>query len=195
MLTSHTDRLPLDAFVSGGFVAALVASPLGRISGARMNPAVTVMLWLAGKTPAARVPLHLSAQLAGSLPGTALGRALLGTPLAHPNVRYALVSPAISRTPVLIGIGEAVATAVLLAIVLRVVGDPDLEEVASAVIGTTLAVLILLTAGTTGSSRDPARQFGPWVMAGAPGPIWPYLAGPMAAAVVVGAPARLLPSR
>ncbi|MFF3919152.1 aquaporin [Streptomyces sp. NPDC001852] len=133
--------------------------------------------------------------MAGSLPGTALGRALLGTPLARPNVRYALVSPAISRTPVLIGIREAVATAVLPVIVLRVVGDPDQEEVASAVIGTTLAVLILLTAGTTGGKLNPARQFGPGVMAGAPGPIWPYLAGPMTAAVVVGTPALLLPSR
>ncbi len=71
----------------------------------------------------------------------------------------------------MIGVGEAVATAVLLAIVLHVVGNPDLEEVASAVIGTTLAVLILLTAGTTGGSRNPARRFGPWVMAGAPGTI------------------------
>ncbi|MGW2938201.1 MIP/aquaporin family protein [Streptomyces sp. NPDC001156] len=194
-LTSPVARFLADALVSGAVVAALIASPLGRLSGAHMNPAVTVMLWLAGRMPAARVPLYLSAQLAGSVLGTAVGRALLGTPLAHPQVRSALLSPAVSQPPVLIGTGEAVATAVLLAIVLRVVRNPELQEVASATVGATLTVLIILTARTTGGSLNPARQFGPWLMAGAPGPIWPYLAGPLAAAVLVGALARLLPGR
>jgi glycerol uptake facilitator-like aquaporin len=194
-LASHGARLLADALVSGAVVAALIASPLGRRSGAHMNPAVTVMLWLAGRMPAAQVPPYLAVQLAGSVLGTALGRALLGTPLAHPQVRYALLNPPVSQPPVLIGTGEAVATAVLLAIMLRVVRNPELEEVAPATVGTTLTVLIILTASTTGGSLNPARQFGPWLMAGAPGPIWPYLAGPLAAAVLVGALARLLPGQ
>ncbi|GGT00633.1 MIP/aquaporin family protein [Streptomyces chromofuscus] len=192
-LTSDAGRLLVDAAVSGAVVGGLVASPLGRVSGAHMNPAVTVMLCAAGRLPAARLPVYLSAQLAGALLGTALGRGLLGDAVAHPHVRYALLRPLLAQPPMVIGVGEAVGTAVLLAIVLRLVSDPDLEEVAPAAVGATLTVLIILAAPVTGGSLNPARQFGPWLMAGAPGPAWPYLAGPMAAAVAVGALARLLP--
>jgi glycerol uptake facilitator-like aquaporin len=194
-LASPVVRLVTDAVVSGAVVAALIVSPLGRLSGAHMNPAVTVMLWLAGRMPAAKVPLYLSAQLAGSLVGTALGRALLGTPLAHSQVRYALLSPAAGQSPVLVGMGETVATAVLLTIVLRLALNPGLEIVTAATVGSVLTVLIILTAWTTGGSLNPVRQFGPWLMAGSPGPIWPYLVGPLTAATLVGASTRLLPSR
>lgn len=194
-LTSDTGRLLADAVASGAVVGGLVASPLGRISGAHMNPAVTVMLGAAGRLPLVRLPLYVSAQLAGSLAGTALGRLLLGDPVAHPQVRYALLRPLLDEPPSLIGIGEAVGTAVLLAVVVRLARDPRLEAVAPATIGATLTVLIILTAPVAGGSLNPARQFGPWLMAGRPGPAWPYLAGPLAAAVVVGALARLLPTR
>ncbi|MEU5096463.1 aquaporin [Streptomyces sp. NPDC020996] len=194
-VTSSSPRLMTGAVVCGLVVAVLISSPLGRISGAHMNPAVTVMLWLAGKVPGGKVPVYVSAQLAGSLLGTALGRALLGSPLADTHVRYALLSPPVPRSSVLIGIGEAMATAMLLAVVLRVARSPELEDVASVTVGATLTVLIILTAPLTGSSLNPARQFGPWFMAGSPGPLWPYLVGPLAAAVLVGTSARLLPSR
>ncbi|GAB2934489.1 aquaporin [Streptomyces heilongjiangensis] len=194
-VASPSVRLVTLAVVSGVVVAALIGSPLGRIGGAHMNPAVTVMLWLAGRTPGSKVPVHLSAQVAGSLLGTALGRVLLGPALADPQVRYAVLSPVDPRSAVVIGVGEAVATAVLLTIVLRLVRHPELEEVASATLGSTLAVLMILTARTTGGSLNPARQFGPWVMADSAGPVWPYLTGPLAAAVLVGAVARLLPRR
>ncbi|MER8012469.1 aquaporin [Streptomyces sp. NPDC094149] len=192
-LASDTARLLADAAVSGAVVGALIASPLGRVSGAHMNPAVSVMLCMAGRLPAVRLPLYVSAQLTGSLLGTALGRVVVGDSVAHPKVRYALLRPLLAEPPLAIGIGETVGTAVLLAIVWRLVSDPALEEVAAVTVGATLTVLIILTARVTGGSLNPARQFGPWLMAGVPGPAWPYLVGPMGAAVAVGALARLLP--
>ncbi|MEU6707781.1 MIP/aquaporin family protein [Streptomyces wuyuanensis] len=192
-LASADARLAVGAVVSGAVVAVLVASPLGRVSGAHANPAVTVALWAVRRVPGRRVPLHVSAQLAGSALGTAAGRLLLGPSLAHPAVHQALLSPRPGLAPAAVALVEAFATAVLLAVVVRLARTPGLADVTPVTVGTLLTVLIAATAGVTGGSLNPARQFGPWLLTGGDGTLWPYVAGPLAAALVVGAVAAAMP--
>ncbi|MER5604281.1 aquaporin, partial [Streptomyces sp. NPDC002265] len=188
-LPSDNVRLLVDAVVSGAVVAALIASPLGRLSGAHMNPAVTVTLWAVRRLPGRDVPLYLSAQTAGSVLGTAAGRLLCGPSVAHPDVNYALLSARHAAPDAWIMLREAVATGVLLAVVVRLARDPRLAGVAPLTVGALLTALIALTTNVTGGSLNPARQFGPWLLSGGEGLLWPYVVGPLIAAVVVGATA------
>ncbi|RZB13425.1 hypothetical protein StrepF001_44235 [Streptomyces sp. F001] len=192
-LASADARLLVDAAVSGAVVAVLVASPFGRVSGAHMNPAVTVALWVVRHVPTRHVPLYVSAQLLGSVIGAFVGRHMAGAAVAHPVVDYALLRPAGQVSGVPVAVGEAVATGVLLAVVIRLVRRPALAEVTPVTIGALLTVLIAVTAGPTGGSLSPARQLGPWMMAGADGSLWPYVVGPLGAALAVGAVAAALP--
>ncbi|MFF4346017.1 MIP/aquaporin family protein [Streptomyces sp. NPDC001530] len=191
-LASGDRRLLADALVSGAVVAALVASPLGRVSGAHMNPAVTVALWAARHLPGRQVPLYLSAQLVGSATGTGVGRFLAGPAVAHPDVNYALLKPVGEVPGAVVAIGEAIATGILLVVVVRQARDPALGGAAPVTVGGLLAALIACTAHGTGGSLNPAQQFGPWLLAGAPGSLWPYVVGPLAAALVIGAAAAAL---
>lgn len=188
-LPSDDARLLVDAVVSGAVVAALIASPLGRLSGAHMNPAVTVVLWAVRRLPGRDVPLYVSAQAVGSVLGTAAGRLLAGPSVAHRDVNYALLSVRHPAPDVWIMLGETIATAVLLAVVVRLARDPRLADVAPLTIGALLTALIALTTNVTGGSLNPARQFGPWLMSGGDALLWPYVVGPLIAAVVVGATA------
>ncbi|MFE5893880.1 aquaporin [Streptomyces sp. NPDC056462] len=53
---------------------------------------------------------------------------------------------------------------------------------------------MMYVGGSTGGSLNPARQFGPWLLCGSDTALWPYVTGPLAAAVTVGAGAVLLRS-
>jgi hypothetical protein len=75
-------------------IGLLIISPLGRSPGGHFNPAVTVTLWLLRGLPGRDVIGYVAAQLAGSLVGVLLGRALLGPVVAGPAVRYAAIQPA-----------------------------------------------------------------------------------------------------
>ncbi|MFB7368370.1 MIP/aquaporin family protein [Streptomyces sp. NPDC056222] len=193
-IPSAAGRLLVDAVVSGGVVALLIASPLGRVSGAHMNPAVTVVLWVARLLPGRHVPLYVTAQLVGSVAGTVLGRLAVGAPLSHPDVDYALLSPAIPAPATFIAIGEGIATAILLVSVVRLAHRSDLARSAPVLVGAILFALIMYVGGSTGGSLNPARQFGPWLLSGADTGLWPYVTGPLAAAVVVGVGSVLLRS-
>ncbi|MFD7406743.1 MIP/aquaporin family protein [Streptomyces sp. NPDC059866] len=193
-LASADARLLTGAVVSGAVVAALIASPLGRLSGSHANPAVTVAMWAVRRLPGRHVPFYLSAQLAGSVLGTMTGRLLLGPALAHPAVNHALLGARPGLPATMVAIGEAIATGVLLVVVIRLARHPGLTDVTPVTMGTLLTALIAVMANITGGSLNPARQFGPWLLAGGAGTLWPYIVGPLAAALFVGAVAAALPA-
>jgi glycerol uptake facilitator-like aquaporin len=87
-------RLAITGVVAGAVVGLLIVSPFGRSSGGHFNPAVTLTLWLLRGLPGRDATAYIAAQLAGSLTGVMLGRAVLGTVLAAPAVDYAAIEPA-----------------------------------------------------------------------------------------------------
>jgi glycerol uptake facilitator-like aquaporin len=183
---SPAQRLAVDAVVSGLVVAMLIASPLGRISGAHMNPAVTVLMWAMRKVPGRRVLPYISAQLVGSVLGLLVARGLAGTAVTHPEVAYALLRPSATSSMFLVALGEASATFVLLFVVATLSTGPGPVKWMPWAVGAALAALIGVTAQTTGGSLNPTRQFGPALMAGELHILWPYFLGPAAAALLLG---------
>jgi glycerol uptake facilitator protein len=140
------------------FIAIMVVS---RVSGAHVNPAVTIGLAATGNFDWMDVLPYVVAQVVGAIIG-ALGIAIIYGKLAS-TVGH-LGAPSLStNTSILQGIiGEAIGAAILmLAIFATAVDKRAPVGWAGLVIGLTLAGVILVIGPATGASVNPARAFGP----------------------------------
>ena len=162
-----------------GVAVALAVYAVGRISGAHLNPAVTIGLAAIGSFPWAEVPGYVAAQMIGAFAGAVL---VWLTYLPHwaitpdPGIKLAVFStgPAV-RHPVSNFITEVVGTAVLLFGVLAIAanaqtltrpGDVDLSVVFSRGLQPLLVGILVLgiglsLGGPTGYAINPARDLGP----------------------------------
>ncbi|MGW8886124.1 MIP/aquaporin family protein [Streptomyces sp. NPDC055749] len=170
--------------VTGGLLTAFMVSPPGRCSGCHLNPAVTVALWRLRVFPGRDVAPYAVAQLAGSLAGAWSAGALWGSAAAGDPVRHASVRPdpawgdaAVLGAEAGVLVGVTVVLAVFLA---RPVWGRGLPYA----VGVTTAVVISVLGPLSGGSANPARQFGPAVLAGDVGGLWVYLLGPVLGAVL-----------
>jgi glycerol uptake facilitator-like aquaporin len=170
--------------LSGLLLVMLILSPFGRRSGGHMNPAVTIALWLMDVFPGASVIPYVVAQLAGSMTGAFLGRVVWGSAVSSPSVAFAAVRPDPGWG------GAAVFNAecgVFIAITLLVghfLAHPRYSRWLPAAIGVAIAVLIVTLGPLSGGSANPARQFGPALLAGQTGLLWIYLIAPVTGAVL-----------
>lgn len=165
-----------------GLVLAAVVTALGRVSGAHVNPAVTLAAMLVGEMRPARAGLYVASQLIGA---AAAGLTLLvvyGTDVWDP---VALGTPQL-------GIGVAPGTAVLLEAVLSfmlvltvlhaAIDHRAPKSVHGLAIGAVLTAGILVGGPVTGAALNPARAFGPAFAAGVWQSHYVYWIGPVAGA-------------
>jgi aquaporin TIP len=175
------------ALVLAGAVCATLHS-----SGGQFNPAVSIALAVIGLQPWIRAVVFVLAQVLGAVVGAWLLDTTLG---AYRNVDAVSLGATIgsltqagARGSVLIL--EAVATFLLMFVILGSAADPKsaTRPAAGFAIGMTVGALILFIGPLTGASMNPARSFGPALMAGQWLMHGVYWAGPIlgatAAAVV-----------
>ena len=156
-----------------GVAVWLAASLFGRVSGAHINPAVTIGLVAARRLPGSRVPLYLAAQLAGAVAAAALLRAAFGD-VAHVGATI----PAVGE-PAAFAL-EALMTFVLMLAVLFGAGWP---RGGPALAGLTVGLCAWLGGPLTGASLNPARSFGPALLGGAWTAHWLYWLAPITGAL------------
>jgi glycerol uptake facilitator-like aquaporin len=180
-------RIALVGLAVGILLWLLIISPLGRSSGGHFNPAVTVSFWLLGALPGKDVAPYATAQLLGSVAGTALGRLLWGPIVRHSPIAYAVIQPARGTTALLVLIVEAVSIVLLMAAVTFFLARPALARWTPAVVGVAVAALISATGAWTGGSFNPARQLGPALLSDQPAFLAIYLVGPLAGALALAA--------
>jgi len=165
--------------VGWGVAVAVAVYAVGRISGAHLNPAVTIALATIGSFPWADVPGYIAAQMVGAvlgatlvwlhyLPHWALTRdtgAKLGIFCTAPAVRSTganLISEALGTAVLLFGILAIAANAQTLS----KPGDVDLSFVFSRglqplLVGVLVLGIGLSLGGSTGYAINPARDLGP----------------------------------
>ncbi|MHB8869466.1 MAG: MIP/aquaporin family protein [Thermoleophilia bacterium] len=167
-------------FVALSFGVAVASAVIcfGRVSGAHINPVVTLALACAGRFPWDRVPSYAAVQAAGALLAATILRVILGS-----GVSVGATLPSVSDgSAVLL---EALLTAVLVAVVLLVVARPWITRpLAAVLIGSTVALEAWWAGPLTGASMNPARSFGPAVLSGNVDPLWVYVVGPAFGAVL-----------
>ncbi len=157
-----------------GFLVTVLIAAIGGISGAHINPAVTVALTLSGKFPSREAIPYVLAQCAGAAVGSILLLATLGN-----VINLGATIPSVPT-------GAAFAIEFWLSFVLMaaVVGASEdgrwAGGGAAVAIGMAVALDVLMGGPLTGASMNPARSFGPALIGGRWDSHWIYWAAPMA---------------
>ncbi|KAI7815065.1 Prip [Rhyzopertha dominica] len=164
-----------------GFTIFVVAMALGHVSGAHLNPAVTIGNLVVGNIPIIKGLLYVVVQCLGALAGSAVLKALTpekyhDTGLGNTQVNFD------SGLTELQGFGVEVFLGFILVLVVFGVVDsnkPELKATAPLAIGLAVAVGHLAAVDYTGSSMNPARSFGSALIAGQWRSHWIYWVGPI----------------
>lgn len=177
-LPSPLARRALMGLAMGLCAVAIVYSRWGRLSGAHINPAVTLAFLRLGRMRGSLALGYATAQCLGAVLGV-LAAALVGLPLAHPSVDWVATRPgAVGSLGALSA--EAAISFVLMLVVLTSSSHPASERWTGLLAGGCVALFITFEAPLSGMSMNPARSLGSAVPAGDLGILWIYLVGPLA---------------
>ena len=177
-----------------GLTVLTIAYALGPVSGAHLNPAVSVGLWASRRFPASELPAYVGAQVLGAVVGAAVLYLIasgkegfsLSTGLgangfgAHSPGGYSLGAGLVA---------ELVMTFMFLLIILGATDDKRAPKgFAGLTIGLALTLIHIVTIPVTGTSVNPARSTGPAVLVGgwALAQLWLFWLAPLVGAVLAG---------
>lgn len=170
-------RRVLTGVAMGLTAIGIIYSPWGKQSGAHFNPSVTLTFWRLGKVDRWDAALYVVAQFAGAAAGVWLCRIVLGGLLAHPAVNYVATVPG-SGGPAAAFLAEVLISFALMTLVLHVSNTPRLERYTGVFCGVLVAAYISLEAPISGMSMNPARSFGPALVAQLWHGLWVYFTAP-----------------
>ncbi|MGH2980512.1 MAG: MIP/aquaporin family protein [Solirubrobacterales bacterium] len=169
--------------VNGLVLFAMIAI-FGGVSGGHFNPAVTVAVAAARRIDPVDAVVYILAQLSGGVLGALLTKGLLVDEGRAGHYGATQVSDLLGgnfQGFVVEGIGTLVLVLAVLAVAL---GTRASKEWAPLAIGLTLAFVVMVAGPLTGGAVNPARWFGPALVDNTWGDVWPYVLGPLAAAIV-----------
>jgi aquaporin Z len=153
---------------------------MGAVSGAHLNPAVSLAFALRGNFPWRRVGPYVLAQFCGAVLATLLLRGLIGK---HGSAGLTLPGQGISTWTALAW--EVLLTVGLVSVVLGTAsGAQALGAIAAIGVGSYIALAGLFGAPVSGASMNPARSLGPALVLGDWTAWWAYLLGPLIGAVI-----------
>jgi aquaporin Z len=169
--------------VAPGLMVAAIILFMGMVSGAHLNPAVSVAFALRGDFPWKRVPAYVVAQFVGAILATLLLWALIGK---QGSAGLTLPGHGISATTAMLW--EAVLTVGLVSVILGTAsGAQQIGPLAAIGVGSYIALAGLWGSPVSGASMNPARSLGPALVLGDWTAWWAYLAGPViGGAIAVG---------
>ena len=156
-----------------GLIVTLVVAGIGDLSGAHINPAVTVGFWSVGRFPRREVAPYVLAQCIGAIAASAACGWLLGS---VGDFGATLPSLTLARS-----FAVEMGFTGLLGFVIMAVSDDKRTSLAppSFVIGATVFAGALVTGPLTGGSFNPARSLGPAVLSGVWTAHWLYWIAPI----------------
>jgi aquaporin Z len=170
--------LAMKALAPGIMVMAIIFF-MGTVSGAHLNPAVTLAFAIRGNFPWLRVPGYIVAQVGGAILASLVLQWMFG----------GIINGATEPTP-RVGIWVAMLTEALLTLGLVSVilgtasGARNIGVNGALAIGGYIGLVSVWAAPVTGASMNPARSFGPMLVAGDLTHYWIYLLGPVIGAIV-----------
>jgi len=169
--------------VAPGLMVAAIILFMGAVSGAHLNPAVTLAFAGRGDFPWKRVPAYIVAQFVGASLAALLLWGMLGK-----FGPAGLTLPGHGVTNLTAFLTEMVLTAGLVSVILGTAsGAQQLGPIAALGVGFYIALAGLWAAPVSGASMNPARSLGPALVFSDWTSWWVYLAGPIAGgAIAVG---------
>jgi aquaporin Z len=169
-------RRLITGFLFGATGASIVVSPVGKTSGAHINPVVTLAFWLKGKMRAPHALGYMVAQLAGGIAGAI---PLLVWGRMGASIDFGGTFPGSGFTFLQATLGEAVTTFGLIAGLFLFLGHSRLRSYTPLLFPFLYAVMVYLEAPLSGTSTNPARSIGPSLVASDWRGWWIYWLGPL----------------
>src|SRR5690348_8724299 len=171
------------AVVAPGLMVMAIILFMGKVSGAHLNPAVSVAFALRGDFPWRRVPGYVVVQLIGAGLAAWFVQAVINA-----SASYGSNYPAHSYTSLDAFWMETILTLGLVSVILGTAsGAQNLGVFGALGVGGYIALAGLWGSPISGASMNPARTFGPDLVARDFGSYWAYVAGPLlGAAIAVG---------
>jgi len=168
------------AVVAPGLMVMAIILFMGAVSGAHLNPAVSLAFTLRGDFPWKRVPGYIVIQLVGATLAALFLRWVFG------NVEHlgaTLPGPGYQNWQALLM--EIVLTALLVSVILGTASAAqNVGPIAALGVGGYIALAGLWAAPVSGVSMNPARSFGPALASGSWTSYWVYVVGPIAGALI-----------
>ncbi len=178
--------------LSFGLILIPIVSVLGPVSGAHVNPSVTLGLATAGKFPWHYVAPYWVSQMAGALVAAVLVWAAYGHG-AYAQAHLGAPSPANGADVFQVLLVEAIIAFILVFTVISTATDPRVQAGTGAVaIGFSLAAGVLLGGPVSGGAGNPARALGPMIVSGTFQAWFFYVIGPLVGGVLAAAAFRLV---
>jgi aquaporin Z len=168
------------AVVAPGLMVLAIILFMGKVSGAHLNPAVSIAFALRGDFPWRRVPGYVVVQLAGAALAAWFLKAVV-----HVSATYGSNYPAPGHSAWDAFLMEVVLTVGLVSVILGTAsGAQNLGIVGAFGVGSYIALAGLWGSPISGASMNPARTFGPDLVGRDFSEYWVYIAGPLAGAVL-----------
>jgi aquaporin Z len=161
-----------------GLVVMAMIYTFGDISGAHLNPAVTLAFAASGRFAWREVPGYIGAQIVGAFAASGALRLLFP---GHATLGATLPAGPSSQSFLL----EIILTAILMLVILSVsTGAREKGITAGMAIGGVIALEAMFAGPISGASMNPARSLGPAVLSGNAGHLWIYLIAPVLGALI-----------
>lgn len=169
-----------------GLVVMAMIYALGNVSGAHINPAVTIGFVFAGRLEKSAVLPYISSQLSGAILAAFLLSFLFP---AHETLGATMPSVGILQALIL----EVVLSFFLMLVILNVsAGYMEKGTIAGIAVGGTIAFEAMLGGPVTGASMNPARSLGPAVASGQLENLWIYIVAPVVGMILAYPTCRLI---
>jgi len=179
-------RVP--AVVAPGLMVMAVILFMGAVSGAHLNPVVSIAFAARGDFPWKRVPGYVAAQLMGA----ALAAAFLVAMFGRVGMLGA-TEPGAGISDLQVMVVELVLTLGLVSVILGTASKAqNVGPIAALAVGGYIALAGLWASPISGASMNPARSFGPDLLLANFAHFWPYVVGPLAGALLAVGAAYIL---
>ncbi|MCL4496885.1 MAG: aquaporin family protein [Deltaproteobacteria bacterium] len=180
LIPSSGIRRAITGFLFGGTGMIITFSPVGKWSGAHINPVVTFSFWMKGKIKSTMAVGYVAAQFLGAAVGafTLLFWGNIGK-----AIYYGATIPGKGGASEAV-LGEAVTTFCLVAGLFLFLGYKRLRPFTPVLFPFLYAVMVYFEAPISGTSTNPARSFGPSLASGIWNGWWVYWIGPLLGAFV-----------
>ena len=174
-------RQMITGFLFGGTGALIAISAVGKVSGAHINPAVTMSFMLFGKINIRTALIYISAQLIGAVVGT-LPLLLWGH--WSQSISFGATQPGADYTVRQALRGEFITTFTMVTMLIIFLAFRKIRNYTPAMFPFLYAIMVPLEADISGISTNPARSFGPAVVSGEWHAWWIYWVGPLSGALL-----------
>jgi aquaporin Z len=185
-------RQSLTGFLFGSVGLFITLSPVGKISGAHINPAVTMVFWLFKKIEGRIAITYILSQLTGAIVGCvplllwgAMGR----------SIHFGGTAPGVNYTVPEALVGEIVTTFTLVILLILFIAFRQTRRFTPFMVPLLYAIMVPLEADISGISTNPARSLGPAIISGEWTSWWIYWIGPFTGAFLASLAGSLLAKR